>query len=90
MPLVGAVDAVDLGVLGNTHEQRVLPAGAGSDDLLAADGGVIDLRRLLNVVDGALPSLVVAGEAPRVDLAVGGDGEAVIEASLDLDYIRYV
>jgi hypothetical protein len=77
------VDTIDgRDVLGDANEQRVLTASASADDLLAADGRVVDDCRLLDIVDGALAGLVVAAEAPRVDLAVLGDGEAVVETGL--------
>lgn len=41
-----------------------LAASAGTKNLLSADGCVVDLRGRLDVVDGALTSLVIAGEAP--------------------------
>lgn len=82
------VDAIDgRGTLRDTDQQRVLSTSASADDLLVADGRVVDEGRLLDIVDGALASLEIAGEAPRVDLAILGDGEAVVESGLDGDDI---
>lgn len=62
-----------------------MTTGSCTNDLLAADGGVVDQCGSVDVVDRALAGLVVAGEAPGVDLAVGGDGEVVIGTGGDGD-----
>lgn len=81
--------SVDLGAVGQRCrvrlpvEHRELATCSGADNLLPADSSVVNLRRCLDVLDCALASLVVAGEPPRVDLAVSGNGEAVVGASGD-------
>ena len=83
--------SVDLGAVGQRCrvrlpvEHRELATCSGADNLLPADSSVVDLRRCLDVLDCALASLVVAGEAPRVDLAVGSDGEVIIGTGGDGD-----
>lgn len=64
-----------------------MTTSSGTDDLLASDGGVVDQGRSVDVLDRALAGLVVAGEAPGVDSAVGGDGEVVIGTGGDRDDI---
>jgi hypothetical protein len=75
------------GLLSLAEEDRVLSTSACSDDLLAADGGVINNGGGVDVVDGALAGLVVAGEAPGEDLALGVDGEVVVSAGGDGDNV---
>lgn len=61
-----AVDnAVHLGrVLGNAPDNGKLSSGTGTDNLLVANGRVVDQGGRVNVIDGALAGLVVGGEAP--------------------------
>ncbi len=85
---MSAVDPIGLGsVLRLAEENRELASSASNHDLLAADGGVIDQSRLLDVLNGSLASLVVAGEAPRVNLALTSDSEAVIRTGGNRDDI---
>lgn len=85
----GLVHTVRLGPVGGgrifslAHKHRVLATGASANDFLATDGGVVDQCRRLNLVDSALTGLVVAGEAPRVRLAVARNGETVVCAGSD-------
>jgi hypothetical protein len=87
------VDAVGLGaicrrdILSLADKDRVLATSACSNDLLAANGGVINNGGGVDVVDCALAGLVVAGEAPGEDLAFGVDGEVVVSASGDGDNV---
>lgn len=67
-----------------------MTTSAGSNNLLATDGGVIDHSGSVYVVGRALAGLVVARKAPREDLSVGGDGEAVISTSGDSDDVLVV
>ena len=85
------LDAVDhFDVVGIAGQDRVLAASAGVDELLIAHGRVVDDGRYLDVLAGTLTRLVVGREAPRVDLAVPGQGEAVVRASGDSDDERNI
>lgn len=72
-----------------SNQDGVLATGSGTDNLLSADSSVINGRRRRDVFNCALASLVVAREAPRVSLAILGDGEAVVSTSSDSDNTRY-
>lgn len=80
------LDAVRLGgVVGLAEYDRVLASSTGADNLLATDGGVVDKGGSVDIVDSALAGLVVAREAPGEDLALGGDGKAVVGTGSDGD-----
>lgn len=84
--VVNAVGAVCRGgIFSLANEDRVLTTSTCSDDLLATNSSVVDQSRSVDIVDRALAGLVVAGEAPGVDLAIGGNGEVVIGTSSDGD-----
>lgn len=72
-----------------SNQDGVLPAGSGTDNLLSADSSVVNRRGRRDVFNGALASLVVAREAPRVSLAILGDGEAVVSTSSNSYDTRY-
>lgn len=69
-------------------EDRELATSTSRDKLLPANGSVVDQRRGLNVIGGALAGLVVRGETPGEGFAVGGDREAVVRASGDTGGVR--
>lgn len=74
-------EAVDLGNIGNTSQDRVLATGASEDELLTADSGVVNGGRGLDILSRALASLVVGREAPRVSLALSVNGKVVVNTS---------
>lgn len=74
-------EAVDLGNVGNTSQDRVLATGASEDELLTADSGVVNGGRGLDILSRALTSLVVGREAPRVSLALSVNGKVVVDTS---------
>lgn len=65
-------------VLGQANEDRELSTSAGGNNLLVSGGSVVDKGRDMDVVDGALASLVVARKAPGVGLAVLANSKAVV------------
>ena len=67
------------------RQDRKLPAGPGPIQHLAADGGIIDQGRDLDVGIGALARLIGGGEAPGIGLAVLGQGEGMIATGRDED-----
>lgn len=74
-----AIDTVDLGgILVSAYNDGELPASICTNNTFPANGRVVDNGGRVNVVNGALASLVVAGKAPRVHLAVLCDSEAVV------------
>lgn len=53
--------AVDLWlILRDAHEDRVLSSRTGLNDLLPANGRVVNVRRDVDIINGALAGLVVA------------------------------
>lgn len=65
-------------VFGQANEDGKLSTGAGSNNLLVSGGSVVDKGRDMDVVDGALASLVVARKAPGVCLAVLANSKAIV------------
>lgn len=88
------VHAVNQWRIRDSNKNGVLATSSSSNNLFAAYGGVVDHGRSLDVLDSALARLVVAGEAPRVGLAISGDGKVIIRSCRDgydvLDICRVV
>lgn len=68
-------------ILVDSPQHGELTTSAGTNNMLAANGAVVNVGWLLNVVDCALTGLVVAAESPGIGLAILGNGEAVVRAS---------
>ena len=60
-----------------SHNAELTTAGAAAEPR-GSDGRVVDEGGLKNVIDRALSSLVVRGEAPAVSLAFFGDDDVVV------------
>lgn len=74
-------EAVGLGNISNTTQDGVLSTSASEDQLLVADGRVVDRGRRLDILCRALTRLVVGRETPRVSNALRIDGEVVVDTS---------
>lgn len=68
--------AIALALFAGGPNHRVLTTSTRPGDLAVLDGSVLDALGRLDIVSRALPSLIVGGEAPRVHLAILGNGEA--------------
>lgn len=78
-----SIDSCSSGI----SEDRELTTGTSPVELAVTSGSVIDLGSHLNVILGALSSLIGGGEAPRPSTTIGVNGERVVGSGGNNDSI---